>query len=120
MKHLRPPDAAWPFSRDRPGARPPLARRDRDEYAFWLSTCVPETERRPSEALRFARRAVESQANPVFLDTLALAYFQTGAAADAVKTEEPRAGDAAPGCVPIEPTGLRSEIEGHLAQFRAR
>ena len=93
---------------------------DLNEYAFWLLTCVPETERRPSEALRFARRAVESQANPVFLDTLALAYFQTGAVADAVKTEERALAMLPPVASGSKPTGLRSEIEGHLAQFRAR
>jgi serine/threonine protein kinase/tetratricopeptide (TPR) repeat protein len=93
---------------------------DLNEYAFWLLTCVPDTERRPSEALRFARRAVESQANPVFLDTLALAYFQTGAAADAVKTEERALAMLPPVASGSKPTGLRSEIESHLAQFRNR
>ena len=63
---------------------------------------------------------MESQANPVFLDTLALAYFQTGAAADAVKTEERALAMLPPVASGSKPTGLRSEIEGHLAQFRAR
>jgi hypothetical protein len=93
---------------------------DMNDYASWLLTCVPETERRPSEALRFARRAVDSQANPVYLDTLALAYFHTGAVAEAIKTEE-RALALLPPLAPGSPsTGLRAEIEGHLAEFRAR
>ena len=99
--------------------RPTAGPTDLNEYAFWLLTCVPESERRPSEALRFARRAVETQANPVYLDTLALAYFQTGAADEAVKTEE-RALAMLPPASGAQPTGLRSEIEGHLAQFRQR
>ncbi len=97
--------------------RPTAGPTDLNEYAFWLLTCVPESERRPSEALRFARRAVETQANPVYLDTLALAYFQTGAADEAVKTDE-RALAMLPPTTGGKPTGLRSEIEGHIAQFR--
>ena len=93
---------------------------DLNEYAFWLLTCVPESERRPSEALRFARRAVDAQANPVYLDTLALAYFQTGAADEAVKTEEQALAMLPPVASGAKPTGLRSEIEGHIAQFRQR
>jgi hypothetical protein len=83
-----------------------------------LLTCVPESERRPSEALRFARRAVETQANPVYLDTLALAYFQTGAPSEAVRTEERALALLPPAASGAKPTGLRSEIEGHIAQFR--
>ncbi len=93
---------------------------DLNEYAFWLLTCVPESERRPSEALRFARRAVDAQANPVYLDTLALAYFQTGAADEALKTEEQALAMLPPVASGAKPTGLRSEIEGHIAQFRQR
>ncbi len=91
---------------------------DLNEYAFWLLTCVPETERRPSEALRFAKRAVESQTNPIYLDTLALAYFHTGAAAEAVKTEERALAMLPPVASGSKPTGLRSELESHLMEFR--
>jgi eukaryotic-like serine/threonine-protein kinase len=93
---------------------------DLNEYAFWLLTCVPEEERRPSEALRFAKRAVEAQANPVYLDTLALAFFQTGARAEAVKTAERALGLLPPVAPGATATGLRGEIESHLAQFRGR
>ena len=93
---------------------------DLNEYAFWLLTCVPEGERRPAEALRFARRAVEAEANPVYLDTLALAYFQTGAAGAAVKTAERALGMLPPVAPGSKTTGLRSEIENHLAQFRGQ
>ena len=98
--------------------RPTAGPTDFNEYAFWLLTCVPESERRPSEALRFARRAVETQANPVYLDTLALAYFQTGAASEAIKTEERALAMLPPIASGAKPTGLRSEIEGHIAQFQ--
>ena len=101
---------------DRPTAGPT----DLNDYANWLLTCVPESERRPSEALRFARRAVDTQVNPVYLDTLALAYFQTGAADEAVKTEERALAMLPPVASGAKPTGLRSEIEGHIAQFRQR
>ena len=93
---------------------------DANEYALWLLTCVPETERRPSEALRFAKRAVEAQPNPIYLDTLALAYFHTGSRQEAVTAAE-RALAMLPPLPPgVKSTGLRSEIEGHLAQFRGR
>ena len=98
--------------------RPTAGPTDFNEYAFWLLTCVPESERRPSEALRFARRAAETQANPVYLDTLALAYYQTGAASEAVKTDERALSMLPPAAPGSKSTGLRSEIEGHLAQFR--
>jgi non-specific serine/threonine protein kinase/serine/threonine-protein kinase len=98
--------------------RPTAGPTDLNEYATWLLTCEPATERRPSEALRFARRAAESQAHPVYLDTLAMAYFQTGAVEQAVETAERALAMLPPLAPGSRPTGLRSEIEGHLAQFR--
>jgi non-specific serine/threonine protein kinase/serine/threonine-protein kinase len=98
--------------------RPTAGPTDLNEYATWLLTCEPATERRPSEALRFARRAAESQAHPVYLDTLAMAYFQTGAVEQAVKTAEQALAMLPPLALGLRPTGLRSEIEDHLAQFR--
>ena len=98
--------------------RPTAGPTDFNDYASWLLTCVPESERRPAEALRFARRAVDTQVNPVYLDTLALAYFQTGAVNEAVKTEERALAMLPPVPSGAKPTGLRSEIEGHIAQFR--
>jgi hypothetical protein len=61
---------------------------------------------------------VDTQVNPVYLDTLALAYFQTGAASEAVKTDERALAMLPPVPSGAKPTGLRSEIEGHIAQFR--
>jgi eukaryotic-like serine/threonine-protein kinase len=98
--------------------RPTAGPTDLNEYATWLLTCEPASERRPSEALRLARRAAESQAHPVYLDTLAMAYFQTGAVEQAVKTAERALAMLPPLAPGSRPTGLRSEIEGHLAQFR--
>lgn len=67
---------------------------------------------------RFIRGCSEPSGTPAsYLDTLALAYFQTGAPEEAVKTAE-RALDLLPPGAP--PTGLRGEIESHLAQFRGR
>jgi tetratricopeptide (TPR) repeat protein len=92
---------------------------DMNEYASWLLTCLPESERRPTEALRFATRAVQVQENAVYLDTLALAHYQTGAAALAVKTGERALALLPPVPDGAKPNGLRSEIERHLAQFRS-
>ena len=93
---------------------------DMNEYATWLLTCVPESERRPAEALQFARRAVQTQEHPAYLDTLALAYYQTGAIDQAVKTGERALAMLPPVAAGSKPTGLRAEIEGHLAQFHDR
>jgi len=93
---------------------------DMNEYAQWLLTCQPASERRPAEALRFARRAVDAQPQPLYLDTLALAYFQTGAREQAVRAEE-RALALLPPAAPRAPSsGLRREIESRLAEFRGR
>ena len=54
----------------------------------------------------------------MYLNTLALAYFQTGAADEAVKTEEQALAMLPPVASGAKPTGLRSEIEGHIAEFR--
>ena len=99
---------------ERPGAGPT----EQNDYASWLLTCEPASERRPREALRFARAATSGPPHPVYLDTLGLALFRTGDSAAAVKTAE-----AALALVPPAPagqasTGLRAEIERHLSEFR--
>jgi serine/threonine protein kinase len=100
---------------ERPGAGPS----EKNDYAAWLLTCEPPSERRPEVALRLARQVVDQQRHPVFLDTLALALFRTGNPAEAIKV-----GEAALGLLPAVPagapaTGLRAEIEGHLKEYRA-
>ena len=59
---------------DRPGASAGAM----NDYASWLLTCEPASLRDPVTALRFAGRAADVQRQPMILDTLALALFQTG------------------------------------------
>lgn len=99
--------------------RPEAGPTDKNEYASWLLTCEPADARRPAEALRFAQQAVAAAPTPVYLDTLALAYFATGDRQRAIET-----GDRALAALPAlkageKPTGLRAEIERHLASFKA-
>ncbi len=100
---------------DRPGASAGAL----NDYASWLLTCEPAALRDPATALRFARRAADVQRQPMTLDTLALAQYHTGDVRRALET-----GRAALAMLPAAPagtpaTGLRAEIEGHLAQFSA-
>jgi tetratricopeptide (TPR) repeat protein len=100
---------------DRPGASAGAL----NDYASWLLTCEPATLRDPATALRVARRAAEVQRQPMILDTLALALFETGSVQQALET-----GRAALALLPALPagatsTGLRAEIEGHLQRFGA-
>ena len=51
----------------------------------WLLVTVPDEDiRDPIRALSLARRAVEIERSPVFLDTLAEAYYANGQIADAL------------------------------------
>lgn len=90
-----------------------------NDYAFWLLTCEPASERRPAVALRFARRASADEPTSLNLDTLALALFHTGDATAAIKTGEAALAQLPPLSAGSASTGLRAEIEGHLAEFRA-
>ncbi|MEZ5291340.1 MAG: protein kinase [Vicinamibacterales bacterium] len=88
-----------------------------NDYASWLLTCEPASLRDPATALRVARRAAGVQRQPMILDTLALALFQTGDVTQALDV-----GRSALEMLPAAPpgaaaTGLRAEIEGHLKQF---
>lgn len=99
---------------EQPGAGP----NEKNDYAAWLVTCEPASERRPSVALGFAREAVAAQKHPVYLDTLALALFHTGNAAGAITTAESALAMLPPAPPGTTATGLRAEIEGHLKEFR--
>lgn len=90
-----------------------------NDFALWLLTCEPATERRPAVALRFARRASADEPSAINLDTLALALFQTGATTDAIETGEAALALLPPQAAGTAATGLRAEVEGHLAEFRA-
>ena len=86
-------------------------------YANALMKSEIESLRQPAKALELALRATRAakDPNPLFLDTLAWAYFRTGDVAAAIRTER-----QALALVPAGNAlgqGLRTEIEQGLAQF---
>ena len=101
---------------ERPGAGP----YEWNGYANALLKSEIESLREPAKALDLALRATHAakEPNPLFLDTLAWAYFRTGDAASAIRTER-----EALALVPAGNAlgqGLRTEIEQGLAQFEKK
>ncbi len=96
---------------DRPGA----SANEKNELAWKLLTCEPDDLRDPEAALRLARDAcaMTDNANPVYLDTLALAQHLTGDNLAAVETEK-----KALSLLPPDAPG-RSDYEAALAKFEA-
>jgi non-specific serine/threonine protein kinase/serine/threonine-protein kinase len=87
---------------------------EQQRLASALLTTEPVDLRNPQLALRYAEQAVAGtrSANALFLDTLALAYYETGDAVRAVRTAEQAQA--------LAPTGSsrRAMIDNHLARFR--
>ena len=96
---------------DRPGASPS----DKNGLAWDLLTCQPADLRDPETALRLAREAcaITGNANPPFLDTLALALHLTGDTAAAIETEK-----KASSLLASDAAG-RGDYEAALARFEA-
>ncbi len=96
---------------DRPGA---LAN-DKNACAWNLLTCEPADLRDPETALRLARDAcaMTDNANPGYLDTLALAQHLTGDTAAAIETEK-----KALSLLPADAPG-RGDYEAAIAKFEA-
>ncbi|RMD91445.1 MAG: serine/threonine-protein kinase, partial [Calditrichaeota bacterium] len=96
---------------DRPGARAI----DYNNFAWYLLTCEPPSLRNPEMALSYAKKAVEMshKSDPNFLDTLALAYFQTGQTERAIQLEKKAVS------LLISDSPLRKELEKNLAKFKA-
>lgn len=89
-----------------------------NSYAYALAT-APEPEQRDGpEALRIAQRITEAPEGkrPEYLDTLAAAYAETGAFADAVQAAERALALVPPGEIDSATAG---EIRAHLALFEA-
>jgi|GEM_PF-2606519 len=88
---------------------------DLNEYASMLLKAEPATLRDPALALSYAKRAVEMTKgnDPSLLETLALAYYQTGDRKLAIETEEKVLALLKPG----DPD--RREAEANLAKFKA-
>jgi tetratricopeptide (TPR) repeat protein len=97
--------------------RPGAGAYEWNDYANALLKAEIESLRQPAKALELALRANTStkEANALFLDTLAWAYFRTGDAPSAIRTER-----QALSLVPAGNAlgqGLRSELEQGLAEF---
>ena len=97
--------------------RPGAGAYEWNDYANALLTSEIESLRQPAKALELALRANRAtrESNAMFLDTLAWAYFRSGDAPSAVRTER-----QALALVPAGNAlgqGLRSELEQGLTQF---
>ena len=101
---------------ERPGAGP----YEWNGYANALMKAEIESLRQPAKALELALRATRAtkEPNPLFLDTLAWAYFRNNDVASAVRTERQALLLVPPGNALGQ--GLRSELEQGLAQFEKR
>ncbi len=87
-----------------------------NEYASLLLTCEPNDLRDPKAALPIALTANEltDHQNPVYLDTLSLAYHLTGDTAKAIVNQK-----EAIALLPRGESSLRADVEAALAKFEA-
>jgi len=85
-------------------------------YAWMALTCEPADLQDPESALEFALKANEKTGhnNPVYLDTLALAYYRTGDTVKAIETEK-----KAIALTAEEETATRGEYRQRLVEFEA-
>ena len=91
--------------------------RDLNAYAWLLLTAKDEKAQDPKKALELATKAVaqSERKNAQYLDTLARAYFKTGAVAEAVETEM-----TAQAQLPADASeARRKRYEEHLKEFKA-
>jgi tetratricopeptide (TPR) repeat protein len=98
---------------ERPGAGP----YEWNDYANALVKSETESLRQPDKALELALRATRAtkEANALFLDTLAWAYFRNGDAPAAIRTEREALRLVPEGNALRQ--GLRSELEQGLKEF---
>jgi tetratricopeptide (TPR) repeat protein len=84
-----------------------------NNFAWTLVTCEPADLRDPQKALEFALRVNEltNSLSHTYLDTLALAYFQTGDVAKAIETQRTAVDRLSPG------HSDRIELEERLAEY---
>ncbi len=85
-------------------------------YAWELLTCADNSLRDPKVALQYSEKSAEltKHADPIILDTLALAYFSNGRAAVALSTEEKAITLLPANAAPQS----RKEYEDRVRQFR--
>jgi non-specific serine/threonine protein kinase/serine/threonine-protein kinase len=95
--------------------RPDARASDWNALGWMLLTCEPPALREYSSALSAAQRAVEMSGatDPAYLDTLALAYFETGDLALAMET-----GDRAVARLGSAPASLRRKIEENREKLK--
>jgi tetratricopeptide (TPR) repeat protein/tRNA A-37 threonylcarbamoyl transferase component Bud32 len=96
--------------------RPEATVKDKLVCARSLLTCGPIELRDPETSLRLAREAndMTNHKVPRYLDTLSLAYYQTGDTARAIENQK-----KAIALLPSEQSPLRAGIEENLAMFEA-
>ena len=89
-----------------------------NDLAWLLATADDKTLRNPEEAIALAKRACEitNRQNPVFLDTLAMAYASAGRYEEAVSTEE----KALKIATALGDTNLCDIIQNHIADFKSQ
>ena len=85
-----------------------------NDYAWLLATSRFDEVRDGSRAVELAERAAESSRTPVYLDTLAAAYADTGNFEKALAIQR-----EAIGLVAAEDPDLTAELNEHLAAFEA-
>ncbi len=87
---------------------------DLNSYSWYLLTCGPAKMRNPKKALGLATKAVKKSEGKSagILDTLALAYYQTGDTAKALETQR-----KAVALLPPGDSTLRVGLEARLAEF---
>ncbi len=103
--------AAWQRQANRPEASPD----DKNDFAWFLLTCEPTDLRDPDTALPLAHDAcaMTDNANPAFLDTLALAQHLTGDTPGAIETQQKAL------LLLPQDAGGRSGYEAALARYEA-
>ena len=85
-----------------------------NDYAWLLATSRFDEVRNGSRAVELAERAAENRRTPVYLDTLAAAYADTGNFEKALTIQREAIGLVAP-----EDPDLTAELNEHLAAFEA-
>lgn len=94
---------------------------DLNGYAWELLTCPVAELRDPTAALQAARRAVlmSAESDPEILDTLALAHFRNDEIDQAIAVEEKALANLPENGEDQNGTGIRTELERRLEEFRA-
>ncbi len=93
--------------------RPGATANDFNLYAFYLATCTPKDIRKPQEALKYAKKAMDASQgkDPNILDTVATAYFVNGQIDKAIQIQT-KAISLLDG-----PSSVKGEYQANLNKF---